>query len=184
MLDILSKVGMNPHHRQQLEQRLREQQKYHPGSVDQHPIQNNSQNFQSAKTKHKTSSSSPETEEDAVQPPRPSRQTPQYASVRKQITPSPPPPALPQKGRRSANSQQAHPPEQPPKLPEKKHKLPPPKPSVMQNHQSSVNHNRYVCTLQKIKQCCAISRNFYYLGDINLKIMKMMSKMKMLTGIM
>ena len=180
MLDILSKVGMNPHHRQQLEQRLREQQKYHPGSVDQHPIQNNSQNFQSAKTKHKTSSSSPETEEDAVQPPRPSRQTPQYASVRKQITPSPPPPALPQKGRRSTNSQQAHPPEQPPKLPEKKHKLPPPKPSVMQNHQSSVNHNRYVCTLQKIKQFHEI----FVLGDINLKIMKMTSKMKMLTGIM
>ena len=65
VLDILSKVGMNPHHRQQLEQRLREQQKYHPGAV---VVDGPSSIIQN---KH-NSSSSPETEED-VQPPRPSR---------------------------------------------------------------------------------------------------------------
>ena len=74
---------MNPHHRQQLEQRIREQQKFYPETEEElrptRPIEE----------------IRPTRPIEETRPARPSRQI--YAEVNKP-TPSPPP-ALPQKGR-------------------------------------------------------------------------------------
>jgi len=124
VLDILSKVGMNPQHRKQLEQRLREQQH-----------QNNSSNHQRQQQQHSRSS----TPEQPPAKPSPtkmksSRVDPwgeknhhsSQSSRRKPESPSPPP-ALPAKksgGRRSRGQEPEKSQPNPPKLPEKPPKLP------------------------------------------------------------
>merc|ERR1711874_825066 len=109
VLDILSKVGMNPQHRKQLEQRLREQQQ-----INSHQRQSSSSPEQPVKPSPKVKSSrvDPWGEKNHIQ------------STRRQESPSPPP-ALPVKaGRRIRQQQPPQEPEKPPKLPEKPPKLP------------------------------------------------------------
>jgi len=109
VLDILSKVGMNPQHRKQLEQRLREQQQ---NSLHHQRQPSSSPEPVKPAPKVKSSRVDPWGDKNHIQ------------STRRQESPSPPP-AIPVKsGRRSRQQQPPQQPEIPPKLPEKAPKLP------------------------------------------------------------